>query len=419
MEGEVKSMRTVLSVACVVVLVAACGRVPGGPIATGDYKLYEAVTDRQQIAVIDSKSHSIERWLPLGTPSPDWKHLYAVTGNDLTDVDPETGTANRSLRLPGSYQLPPSTLSGVPGGLSQNGQWIALESFDTAGEQPTGSHFLIANTSLHSAPVRVDLQGFFAFDAISNDGSRLYLIEYLSASNYQVRIYDVGASLDPQIVVDKTDPKDSMTGLRLSGIPSHDGGYLYSIYVRESDAPFIHALTLDGSPIAFCIDLPGTGYRTNDNGFNWAIAMTGDGTRLYATNAAMGIVSEVDLGSSLGVARSVRIDSGSSVAGLFAQDVSAKGLGPSSALVARDGKTLVAAAGSGIVWIDTGSLHASARSLTNWTVWSLALSPDGKFLYALGDSGKIAEISMDSRSVGATFDPGAGNPLALMRVEAA
>lgn len=415
-----KSMRTVLSVACALILVAACGRVPGGAIASGDYKVYEAVSDRSQIAVIDSKSHAIERWLPLGTPSSDWKHLYSVAGTDLADVDPETGAANRSLRLPGSYQLPPSTLSGLPGGLSQNDRWIVLESFDSSpGRQPAGSHFVVVDTSFHATPVRIDMKGYFTFDAISNDGGRLYLIEYLYANNYRVRIYDVGASLDPQIVVDKTDPKDSMTGVRLSGIPSRDGGYLYSIYVRQTDAPFIHALTLDGSPIAFCIDLPGSGYQSSDNGFNWAIAMTRDGTRLYATNAALGVVSEVDLGSSLSVARTVHIDSGGSVAGLVAQDVSAKELSPSSALVAPDGKTLVAAAGSGIVWIDTGSLRANGRSLTNWTVWSLALSLDGKVLYALGDSGKIAEISMDSRSVGATFDASAGNPLAIMRVEAA
>ena len=419
MGGEVKRMRTLLSVACAVVVVAACGQVPGGPIASGDYKLYEAVSESSQVAVIDSQTHAIERWLPLGTPSSDWKHLYSVAGTDLADIDPETGAANRSLRLPGKYQLPPSTLSGLPGGLSQNDRWIVLQSFDSApGQQPTGSHFVVVDTSFRSTPVRIDTKGYFAFDAISNDGGRLYLIEYVYANNYRVRIYDVGAGLDPQVVVDKTDPKDSMTGVRLSGIPSLDGGYLYSIYVRQTDAPFIHALTLDGSPIAFCIDLPGSGYQSSDSGFNWAIAMTRDGTRLYAANAAMGVVSEVDLGSSLSVTRSVHIDSGNYAAGTLVQDVSAKELGPSTAVVAPDGKTLVTAAGSGIVWIDTESLRAKGRSLTNWTVWSLALSPDGKVLYALGDSGKIAEIPMDTRSVGATFDPGAGNPLAIMRVEA-
>jgi hypothetical protein len=420
MEGEVKSMRSLPSIVCAVVVVAACGRVPGGT-ANGDFKLYEAVSDRSQIAVIDSQSHSIERWLPLGTPSPDWKHLYSVAGSSLTDTDPQTGAVRFSLRLPGSYQLPPATLSGLPGGMSQDGRRLVLESFDrTPNGQPTASHFLVVSTSLDTPPISVDMTGFFAFDTISNDGDRLYLIQYLSATNYTVRMYHLSIQqLDPQVIFDKTDPKDSMTGERLSGIPARDGGYLYSIYVRQNDAPFIHALTLDGSPIAFCIDLPGSGYQASSSSFNWSLAMTADGSRLYAANGATGMVSEVDVGSSLSVARSVKFDSGKSVAGVLAQDVSAKELGTGAAVVSPDGKTLVTTSSSGIAFIDTGSLQASAHALTNWTVWSLALSPDGKVLYALGDSGKIAEISMAGRQVAATFDPGAGNPLTLMRVEAA
>ncbi len=413
-------MRGLLAIVCAVVVVGACGRVPGGPTANADFKLYEAVSDRSQIAVIDSQSHSIERRLPLGTPSPDWKHLYSVAGNELADIDPETGAANRSLRLPGAYQLPPSTLGGMPGGLSQNGQWIVLQSFDSApGQQPNASHFMVANTSFQAAPIEVDLKGFLAFDTISNDGARLYLIQYLPAGNYRVRMYNVFAQqLDPQVIVDKTDPKDSMTGERLSGIPAQDGGYLYSIYVRQNDVPFIHALTLDGSPIAFCINLPGSGYQASSGGFNWALAMTADGSRLYAANGASGMVSEVDLGSSLSVARSAKFDSGKPAAGILAQDVSAKELGTGAAVISPDGKTLVTTSSSGIAFVDTSSLRASTHALTSWTVWSLALSPDGKVLYALSSSGKIAEISMATREVAVTFDPGAGNPLALMRVEA-
>jgi WD40 repeat protein len=412
-------MKSLLWIVCAMVVVAACGRVPGGT-ANGDFKLYEAVSNRSQIAVIDSQSHSIERWLPLGTPSSDWKHLYSVAGSELTDTEPQTGAVRFSLRLPGSYQLPPATLSGLPGGMSQDGRRLVLESFDrNPNGQPTASHFLVVTTSLATPPIRVDMAGYFAFDTISNDGDRLYLIQYLSATNYTVRMYHLSIQqLDPQVIFDKTDPKDSMTGERLSGISARDGGYLYSIYVRQNDAPFIHALTLDGSPIAFCIDLPGSGYQASSSGFDWSLAMTADGSRLYAANGATGMVSEVDLGTSLSVARSVKFDSGKSVAGVLAQDVSAKELGTGAAVVSPDGKTLVTTSSSGIAFIDTASLQASAHALTNWTVWSLALSPDGKVVYALGDSGKIAEISMVSRQVAATFDPGAGIPLTLMRVEA-
>ena len=413
-------MRASILVVCAVILVAACGRAPGAPITASDYKLYEAVSNRNQIAVIDSQSHAIERWLPLGVPSSDWKHLYSVTSSTLSDVDPATGTLVQSMKLSGTYQLPQVTLSGMPGGLSQNGGWIVVESFDKAlNESPTTSHFLVVDTSFNMVARRIDLHGYFEFDAISNDGSRLYLIEYGSAGSYRVRLYQVPALLlDPQVVVDKTNPSESMTGLKLSGIPSQDGGTLYSIYARPSDLPFIHALNLTG-PFASCIDLPGKGYQTDFNALHWSIAMTADGTRLYAANAALGFVSEVVTGGAAVtgvVSRSVNIDSGKSVASIFAQDVQAKELGANAAVISADGKTLVTAGSAGIVFIDTQGLRVTARALTDQTVWSLGLSPDAKVLYVLNVNGTFTEVSMDTRQIGATFNPSAGMPLELMRV---
>jgi hypothetical protein len=420
MGGEVKSMRASILVVCAAILVAACGRAPGAPITASDYKLYEAVSDRNQIAVIDSQTHAVERWMPLGVPSSDWKHLYSVTSTTLSDVDPATGALVHSMKLPGTYQLPQVTLSGMPGGLSQNGGWIVVESFDRApSESPTMSHFLVVDTSFKVVAKRTDLHGYFEFDAISNDGERLYLIEYGTANSYRVRLYHVAEQqLDPQVVVDKTNPSESMKGLRLSGIPSRDGDYLFSIYARETVGPFIHALTLQGSPVAYCIDLPGTGYGSDYNALHWSIAMTRDGSRLYAANAAAGLVSEVNLtgNSSPGVSRSVNIDTGKSVASIFAQDVQAKELGANAAVISSDGKTLVTAGSAGIVFIDTRGLRVTSRALTDQTVWSLALSPDGNVLYVLNVNGTFTEVAMDRRQVGSTFNPSAGMPLELMRV---
>jgi hypothetical protein len=46
----------------------------------------------------------------------------------------------------------------------------------------------------------------------------------------------------------------------------------------------------------------------------------------------------------------------------------------------------------------------------------VGLSPNGQNLYAVGDDGRIAEISMADAAVTSRFDPSAGEPLALMRV---
>jgi hypothetical protein len=309
----------------------------------------------------------------------------------------------------------------MPGGLSPDGGRLVLQSADGSSATPGSSHLLIVDTSFKVAPVKVDLAGLLTFDAISNGGQRLYLIEHIPTGAYWVRMYDVGsAALDPTVIVDKSDGSEAMTGLRLSGISSADGQWLYSMYIREGASPFIHALSLDG-PFAFCIDLPGSGYASDANAFRWSIAMRAGGAQLFAANAASGTVSELSVSgdASPSLARSARIGAGETTAGLLAQDVVAKELGANAAVVTPDGRSMITAAASGIVWIDTIGLHASNRLLPGWTVWSLALSPDGKVLWALGDSGKIAEISVASRQISATFDPGAGYPMALMRVEAA
>lgn len=412
-------MRAIALGFCGLLLVAACGR-PAGSAMTGDYMLYEATSQTSQIAVIDSRTHAILRHLPLGTPSPDWKHLYSVNLDTLVDLDLETGATLHSIRLPGNYRLPPATLSGMPGGLSQDGRWLTLESVEPATPVPTNTHLLVIDTSYATAVRRIDLDGFFSFDAVSNDGKRVSLIEYVSPAVYHVRMYDLSArQLDPNIVFDKGDGSEAMTGLRLSGIPSPDGHWLYSVYVREGMSPFIHALSLDG-PLAFCIDLPGGGYSSDANAFRWSIAMPASGARLFATNAANGVASELNVTSDSmpGLARSVQIGSGGSVAAGFAQGVQAKELGANAAVITPDGQTMVTAGSTGIVWIDTKGLHAGTRLLDRWNVASLALSADGKYLWALSDGGKIAEVKMASREVAATFDAEA-YPLALMRVEAA
>lgn len=414
-----KSMRRAAIAFCGLLVVAGCGRVPGSA-AGADFKLYEASSQPAQIAVIDSRTHAIVRTLPLGTPSPDWSDLYSISSDTLIDTDPGTGTTRHTVKLPGRYQMPPATLSGLPGGLSQNGRWLAAESFDGSGSLlPTNTHLVVVDTSYMEPLRQIDLKGLFSFDAVSNDGRRVYLIEHASPATYRVRLYNIGIGLDPNVVIDKSDGSLAMTGLRLSGIPSTDGNWLFSLYVREGASPFIHALSLDGN-IAFCIELPGSGYSTDANALRWSIAMTADGTKLYAANPASGVASEVNIGlnSVPSLARSAGIYSGKAVSGLLAQDVQAKELGVNAAVVTVNGKTMVVASDLGIVWIDTSGLHSGARLLKDWTVSSLALSPDGSGLWALSDTGKIAEISMGSLHVAAAFDPGARYPLSIMRVEA-
>jgi hypothetical protein len=413
MGGEVKSMRIAGGLLGLLFFASACAATNGGipPSAQGD-KLYEAVSshDSSGVSVIDARTHATERHLPLGVPSSDWSHLYSISGSSLIDTDPVTGVTLSSIQLPGAYRLPAATITGLPGGTSPNGMWLVLEAYEGPASSPTTTHFLIVNTRDAKVVHTSTLKGYFHFDALSNDGQRLFLIQYLNGKEYYVRLYNLLTdTLDENIVVDKSDGNQAMTGLRLSGIATPGGNWLFSMYVRENDRPFIHALSLDG-PFAFCLDLPGAGYANNEAEMHWSLAMNRNGTKLYAINGATGQVAELDISQDFNpqITRTARIPGGSHGKA-----------GANAAVLSADGRWLVAAGGTGVVWVDTRSLGAGARSLPDWHIWSLAASPEGRSVYAVRDDGSIAELSIESGDVVNQFDPAAGRPLALMRVAAA
>src|SRR5712664_3574120 len=357
MGGEVKNMRALGLAIGALVIVAGCGRIPGAQVPAGDYKLYEANSSSlsQNVSVIDSRSHRVDLSLPLGTPSPDWTHLYTVGSSALVDLEPKTGASLHRMQLSGRFYLPPATVTGVPGGLSQNGRWLVLESFDaTSNGVRTATHLLVVDTSYAKAARQINLNGFF----------------------------------------DKSDGSSAMAGVRLSGIPSHDGQWLYSVYVREDKSAFIHALNLD-VPFALCLDLPGSGYMANPDEFHWSLAMNGAGTHLYAANGATGIVADLPIDNGApGQMRVVKLND-SQTGGIFGVlDAQAKELGGNAAAVSPDGRTLVIAGKTGVLWVDTASLKTRDRQLPGWSVWSLAMSPDGTTLYVVDYAGMIAEVPM-------------------------
>jgi hypothetical protein len=388
----------------VLLVTAACAGGPAQPPpASGHMRLFEATSS--EIAVIDSATHFAIRHLPLGVPSADWKHLYSISGVALVDTDPSSGLTIATLQLPGAYQLPAATSSGLPGGISPNGYWLVAQAYDGS-----ATHFVIVNTAEMRIAHTANLAGHFNFDAISNDGERLYLIQYLNGREYYVRLYNVlTGSLDENIVVDKSDGEQSMTGLRLSGIATPGGSWLFSMYVRESENPFIHVLSLDG-PFAFCLDLPGTGYAASDAERHWSIAMDRNGNAVFAVNSATGVVAQVDNSQQF----NPQVKRTAHIAGGRPGDV-----GSNAAVLNSDGRWLITAGSSGLVWIDTATLAVGMQTLTGWHVVSLGLSPDGSQVYTVSDSGRIADLETATGRVISTFDTGVGRPMALMRVASA
>ena len=139
----------------------------------------------------------------------------------------------------------------------------------------------------------VRLQGNFSPEAISLDGRRLFLIQYLRAG-YRVRLYDLArGALQPGQLKPRNE-NEPMVGYPAYAIGGRDGHWLLTLYIksRQHEA-FVHALDLRRG-IAYCLDLPGHGGAELQS---WALVPGLDGRTLYAANGALGLATRIDLGT--------------------------------------------------------------------------------------------------------------------------
>ncbi len=101
----------------------------------------------------------------------------------------------------------------------------------------------------------IRLDRLFAFDAISPDGRIVYLIEYLSDTNYRVRALNVASvGLYARVVADKREAGEPMAGYPVTRATG-SRGWVYTLYGRDDKPAFVHALGT-ASRVAVCVDLP-------------------------------------------------------------------------------------------------------------------------------------------------------------------
>src|SRR5207237_7059300 len=67
----------------------------------------------------------------------------------------------------------------LPGGLSPNGRWLVVESGDSS-----QTHLLVIDVTTSKVRRKIDLGGYFQFDAVSDDGDRLYLIAVIRSEEH-------------------------------------------------------------------------------------------------------------------------------------------------------------------------------------------------------------------------------------------
>jgi hypothetical protein len=184
---------------------------------------------------------------------------YAVTRSaDATTIRAiRDGTVVRSGKVDGHWGIPAVTSVGQAGGLSPDGKTLVLSEPPTYEGLRSQSQFLLVSTRTLSSAKTLTLPGEFGYDAISPDSRTLYLLQHVSTHDlisYRVRAYDLRQDrLLKRVIVAKGET-ETMRGWPVSRATSHTGAWVYTLYHRESGAPFIHALNT-AQRFAVCIDL--------------------------------------------------------------------------------------------------------------------------------------------------------------------
>jgi hypothetical protein len=204
------------------------------------------------------------------SPGPAWgspglvDHLRgvryeALDGGTMTMVEAVTtrgGKVTRWTNFRGRYGFPMVAFDGSMGGLTRDGTHLVLAS--PQGQKWT--RFLLLEAGTFKLQARARLRGTWSFDALSPDGSTMFLIQYLGRpftvnQPYAVRAFNWNAGkLYPGAIVDRREPDEKMNGMPVTrtGTPS---GWAYTLYQRPGSRPFVHALDTVHRR-AFCIDLP-------------------------------------------------------------------------------------------------------------------------------------------------------------------
>lgn len=202
------------------------------------------------------------------TVSPQTKPALTI----VERIDMSDGAIDRWWYLRGNYVIPAVAFDGSAGGLSANGGALALINFSRTYPPPL-TKVAVLNTDVYLRHPRrpgqhppqhaihyLNLHGYFAFQAISPNGSKIYLRHYRThdpgSDDFGLWVLDThsgGLAPRPLVVSNGGRP---LAGLPISGTTSPNGRWAYALYDGDKRMPFLLALnTVSGHLIR--VDLPG------------------------------------------------------------------------------------------------------------------------------------------------------------------
>ena len=333
------------------------------------------------VAAYDTTTGRLRFLLPAGITSANGRlHFAAHAGRVGTVVSRHTvrsGALEHSFLLDGRWRL---------AGVSPTGRYVALS---RRSADRTRTWIEIRSASGRPAH-SLDLRGDFEVETVSRDGERLFLIQHLRGDGpprYLVRLFDLARERLASAPLRGKGEPSVMAGLAWSGIGSPDGRWLLTLYLNTSrSVAFVHALDLvRSSPL--CIFLP-TGDSFHELK-SYGLTLSPDGKKLYAANAELGAVAEIDLATRK-VVRTVR----------FAGRTSPPSPLSLSGTISRNGRTLYFSGGRDLYAYDAAYGVVRGPYRTGGVIRGFGFGAGDKRVHALRADGRML-----------TFDAATGRPI--------
>ena len=369
-------------------LIAACAAPSLEPAAilfsdplTADMMFVQPNGTEGELIAYDIATGQERHRLPAGFLTFDEKRYYASAqkrgGTNLNLYNPRTGSITEQFSINGNWRLD---------GMSTDGRWLVFTGIPDKQELDRRRTDDIWQTEIQvfdsqdgRATHSLTLEGNFEIDAISGDGKGLFLIEQVPPANpehYLIRAYDLGLDeLLPDPLRDKRFFDELMVGYPWGSISDPDGVWYLTLYLNtQRDVAFIHALNMEGRQ-TFCIDLP-SGEGDLEALQQYTLTLAPNGQKIYAANAALGVVAEVSL----------EYKTVSQQHPFPAHPLPARfqdNLGLNASLITADGERLYFTDGRQLWAYDTVTREISQPLLESdkGTVQGLSVSDDGQSLY--------------------------------------
>ncbi len=365
------------------------GYVPGNPGNTDN-----TGQSGQHIVVFHPGNSTAGMTLPNGLTSLNHRVLVSAQNGQpghttISIYNTQNGALVRSLSIVGAYTTSGREFNDAV--LSIDGRLLALRLLSSS---TSASTIALVDTQAGTLVKTIHLSGDFDLDAISLDGNALYLLERLhnGSGHYYVRLFNTQEhELYQTPIVDKSELNDpNMTGTAIARQEASSGAEVYTLYTDTyHHLAFVHILPLDpGFPFARCINLPaGT---SPDLLRYYTLVLSADGSRLYAANAALGIVVEISLNeqgtSNIYSDQVVATAHFSPPASTLTSEEQSRVLRNGAALTS-DQSTLYFAGLDGIWSVKTKDLSAIHPSFTHLlagqTITGVSLSADNRTVFAV------------------------------------